>query len=65
MCVFTIVDNSVDYRWCIVGGCCWVSECINNPKKCRARFGIEQQHQWCKPCKYVRSLSRVCAHCSC
>ena len=23
---------------------------INNLKKCRARFGVEQQELWCKPC---------------
>uniref|UniRef100_A0A6P4E367 Protein pop-1-like n=1 Tax=Drosophila rhopaloa TaxID=1041015 RepID=A0A6P4E367_DRORH len=22
----------------------------NNMKKCRARFGLDQQNQWCKPC---------------
>ncbi|XP_053968579.1 uncharacterized protein LOC128870007 [Anastrepha ludens] len=24
----------------------------NNMKKCRARFGLDQQNQWCKPCRY-------------
>ncbi|XP_055690337.1 protein pangolin, isoforms A/H/I/S isoform X5 [Lutzomyia longipalpis] len=23
----------------------------NNMKKCRARFGLDQQNQWCKPCR--------------
>lgn len=22
-------------------------------KKCRARFGLDQQSKWCKPCRYV------------
>jgi len=22
-------------------------------KKCRARYGLDQQSQWCKPCRYV------------
>ncbi|XP_055714461.1 protein pangolin, isoforms A/H/I/S isoform X1 [Phlebotomus papatasi] len=25
----------------------------NNMKKCRARFGLDQQNQWCKPCSPV------------
>ncbi|CAH1794792.1 unnamed protein product [Owenia fusiformis] len=25
-------------------------DCLN-PKKCRARFGLDQQSQWCKPCR--------------
>lgn len=24
---------------------------LNNPKKCRARFGLDQQSDWCKPCR--------------
>lgn len=23
----------------------------NNMKKCRARYGLDQQNQWCKPCR--------------
>jgi len=23
-----------------------------NPKKCRARYGLDRQEQWCKPCRY-------------
>lgn len=26
-------------------------------KKCRARFGLDQQASWCKPCRYVYSES--------
>ena len=26
---------------------------ITNPKKCRARYGLDRQHEWCKPCRYV------------
>jgi hypothetical protein len=25
----------------------------NNMKKCRARYGLDQQSQWCKPCRCV------------
>lgn len=25
----------------------------NNLKKCRARYGLDQQNQWCKPCRWV------------
>ena len=32
-----------------------LAEC-SNPKKCRARFGLDAQGQWCKPCRWV-SLS--------
>ncbi|XP_063446182.1 transcription factor 7-like 2 isoform X8 [Mytilus trossulus] len=28
----------------------WVSDC-SSAKKCRARYGVEQQNQWCKPCR--------------
>ncbi|XP_030081727.1 protein pangolin, isoforms A/H/I/S isoform X5 [Drosophila hydei] len=28
----------------------------NNMKKCRARFGLDQQNQWCKPCSPNVSL---------
>lgn len=27
----------------------------NNLKKCRARYGLDQQNQWCKPCRWVPS----------
>ncbi|XP_058118246.1 protein pangolin, isoforms A/H/I/S isoform X2 [Anopheles coustani] len=35
----------------------------NSMKKCRARYGLDQQNQWCKPCRYVLRLfvcGRVC-----
>lgn len=25
----------------------------NSMKKCRARYGLDQQNQWCKPCRWV------------
>jgi hypothetical protein len=25
----------------------------NSMKKCRARYGLDQQNQWCKPCRCV------------
>ncbi|KAL3877364.1 hypothetical protein ACJMK2_035086 [Sinanodonta woodiana] len=31
-------------------------EC-SNPKKCRARFGMEKQTQWCKPCRSQQDQS--------
>ena len=34
-------------------------ECMNNPKKCRARFGLEQQSQWCKPCRSVYNTYHI------
>ncbi|CAG5037592.1 unnamed protein product [Parnassius apollo] len=37
----------------------------NNLKKCRARYGLDQQNQWCKPCrrkkKCVRYLEALAA----
>lgn len=30
----------------------------NNMKKCRARFGLDQQNQWCKPCRWA-TISRI------
>ncbi|XP_013791262.2 protein pangolin, isoforms A/H/I/S-like isoform X2 [Limulus polyphemus] len=30
----------------------------NNPKKCRARFGLDQQNHWCKPCRRKKKCIR-------
>ncbi|XP_035209240.1 protein pangolin, isoforms A/H/I/S-like isoform X3 [Stegodyphus dumicola] len=30
----------------------------NNPKKCRARFGLDQQSSWCKPCRRKKKCIR-------
>ncbi|CAB3383523.1 Hypothetical predicted protein [Cloeon dipterum] len=30
----------------------------NNMKKCRARYGLEQQSQWCKPCRRKKKCIR-------
>ncbi|XP_060661271.1 protein pangolin, isoforms A/H/I/S isoform X5 [Drosophila nasuta] len=30
----------------------------NNMKKCRARFGLDQQNQWCKPCRQHKKCIR-------
>ncbi|RXG54594.1 Protein pangolin, isoforms A/H/I/S, partial [Armadillidium vulgare] len=29
-----------------------------NMKKCRARYGLEQQNQWCKPCRRKKKCVR-------
>ena len=29
---------------------------ITNPKKCRARYGLDRQHEWCKPCRYYSMI---------
>ncbi|XP_076340129.1 protein pangolin, isoforms A/H/I/S-like isoform X2 [Tachypleus tridentatus] len=31
---------------------------VNNPKKCRARFGLDQQSSWCKPCRRKKKCIR-------
>lgn len=33
----------------IIRGNCFIAG--NNMKKCRARYGLDQQNQWCKPCR--------------
>ncbi|KAL3313808.1 hypothetical protein Ciccas_007585 [Cichlidogyrus casuarinus] len=34
-------------------------ECsASHPKKCRARFGLEQQNRWCKPCRRKKKCIR-------
>ncbi|XP_074649574.1 transcription factor 7-like 2 isoform X2 [Tubulanus polymorphus] len=33
------------------------SDC-SNPKKCRARFGVDHQSQWCKPCRRKKKCIR-------
>ncbi|KAJ8789535.1 hypothetical protein J1605_022062 [Eschrichtius robustus] len=30
---------------------------LSAPKKCRARFGLDQQNNWCGPCRQARKLS--------
>ncbi|XP_077999008.1 transcription factor 7-like 2 [Glandiceps talaboti] len=30
----------------------------SNPKKCRARFGLDQQQHWCKPCRRKKKCIR-------
>ncbi|XP_032579873.1 protein pangolin isoform X5 [Drosophila sechellia] len=32
----------------------------NNMKKCRARFGLDQQSQWCKPCSLGSRRCMIC-----
>ncbi|XP_045212682.2 transcription factor 7-like 2 isoform X4 [Mercenaria mercenaria] len=34
-------------------------ECTNNAKKCRARYGMEQQKNWCKPCRRKKKCIRI------
>ncbi|XP_052262025.1 transcription factor 7-like 2 isoform X3 [Dreissena polymorpha] len=34
-------------------------ECTSNAKKCRARYGMEQQKNWCKPCRRKKKCIRV------
>ena len=29
----------------------------NNPKKCRARYGLDRQQEWCKPCRYCTTCT--------
>jgi len=29
-----------------------------NPKKCRARYGLDRQEQWCKPCRRTKKCIR-------
>lgn len=36
-------------------------ECLNQ-KKCRARFGLDQQSNWCKHCKWVFHVRRLSIH---
>ena len=31
-------------------------------KKCRARYGLDQQNQWCKPCRYDTQLQDPLKH---
>ncbi|PRD35125.1 UNVERIFIED_CONTAM: pan [Trichonephila clavipes] len=30
----------------------------NSPKKCRARYGLDQQSKWCRPCRRKKKCSR-------
>ena len=34
----------------------------NSMKKCRARYGLDQQNQWCKPCRYDTQLQDPFKH---
>ncbi|XP_028405937.1 protein pangolin, isoforms A/H/I/S-like isoform X2 [Dendronephthya gigantea] len=33
----------------------------NNPKKCRARYGLDRQQEWCKPCRRKKKCIRFVA----
>lgn len=33
--------------------CCSLGSDPGSPKKCRARFGLNQQTDWCGPCRWV------------
>ncbi|XP_078382478.1 transcription factor 7-like 2 isoform X2 [Oculina patagonica] len=37
------------------------SQEITNPKKCRARYGLDRQHEWCKPCRRKKKCVRFLA----
>lgn len=37
------------------------SQEITNPKKCRARYGLDRQHEWCKPCRRKKKCIRFLA----
>ena len=30
-----------------------------NSRKCRARFGLDQQHMWCGPCRWETTLTHT------
>ncbi|XP_035671327.1 transcription factor 7-like 2 isoform X2 [Branchiostoma floridae] len=32
---------------------------VSNPKKCRARFGLDQQQAWCKPCRKKKCIRYI------
>ncbi|XP_046864685.1 uncharacterized protein LOC124459201 isoform X2 [Xenia sp. Carnegie-2017] len=34
---------------------------VNNPKKCRARYGLDRQQEWCKPCRRKKKCIRFVA----
>ncbi|XP_031561756.1 protein pangolin, isoforms A/H/I/S-like isoform X2 [Actinia tenebrosa] len=34
------------------------SQEITNPKKCRARYGLDRQNEWCKPCRRKKKCIR-------
>ncbi|WAQ96319.1 LOW QUALITY PROTEIN: T7L1B-like protein [Mya arenaria] len=34
-------------------------ECTRDAKKCRARYGMDQQKNWCKPCRRKKKCIRV------
>ncbi|XP_020903867.1 transcription factor 7-like 2 isoform X2 [Exaiptasia diaphana] len=37
------------------------SQEITNPKKCRARYGLDRQNEWCKPCRRKKKCIRFVA----
>lgn len=36
--------------------CCALCSDPGSPKKCRARFGLNQQTDWCGPCRWVPNI---------
>lgn len=49
---------SVPYGFGSIPSLCWLplpvaASDLSAPKKCRARFGLDQQNNWCGPCRCV------------
>uniref|UniRef100_A0A2H1W6C6 SFRICE_006994 n=1 Tax=Spodoptera frugiperda TaxID=7108 RepID=A0A2H1W6C6_SPOFR len=47
----------MDIQECVLTGII-VKLSGNNLKKCRARYGLDQQSQWCKPCRRKKKCVR-------
>uniref|UniRef100_A0A672L9A7 Transcription factor 7 like 2 n=1 Tax=Sinocyclocheilus grahami TaxID=75366 RepID=A0A672L9A7_SINGR len=48
--------NGMPASECAAHACVTVFCDLSAPKKCRARFGLDQQNNWCGPCRFYFSL---------
>lgn len=53
LCKFIVNVGNHVYAFVFLEGKTYLSDVAEcpNQKKCRARYGVDQQNQWCKPCR--------------
>uniref|UniRef100_A0A8C5VGN3 Transcription factor 7 like 2 n=1 Tax=Microcebus murinus TaxID=30608 RepID=A0A8C5VGN3_MICMU len=53
-------DNYVEHSECFLNPCLSLPPItdLSAPKKCRARFGLDQQNNWCGPCRRKKKCVR-------
>jgi len=57
---FDLYSVDANHIRCSIVTCCVSDGGVSAAKKCRARYGLEHQNRWCKPCRSVLSFVHVC-----